>query len=130
MSGSCPECEHPADWHDPYEGCVGPNGIGGLGSEDCPCLRGPEAGTPPEDGTFEYLDVDGDLLVVGVFPNVVRRHAVNFPAVQVGVEHGTETLSVFVRIEDIPQVVAALQRAGASAARHLGRGATEGPSDG
>jgi hypothetical protein len=37
----CKTCGHPADWHDPYEGCVGPNGIGGIGSDDCPC-------TPPE----------------------------------------------------------------------------------
>jgi hypothetical protein len=33
----CQTCGHPADWHDPYEGCVGPNGIGGLGAEDCSC---------------------------------------------------------------------------------------------
>lgn len=70
--------------------------------------------------TFEYLDVDGDLLIVGVFPNVTRRHSANFPAVQVGIEHGAEQVSVFVRLEDIPQVVDALQKAAARAARHQG----------
>lgn len=33
----CPSCGHPVDGHDPYEGCVGPHGVGGLGSSDCPC---------------------------------------------------------------------------------------------
>jgi hypothetical protein len=39
---SCGHCDHPADWHDLHEGCVGPNGIGGLGSGDCTCTRSPD----------------------------------------------------------------------------------------
>ncbi|UPZ27693.1 hypothetical protein MUK60_07575 [Streptomyces sp. LRE541] len=38
----CAHCGHPGNWHDPWEGCVGPNGIGGPGSGDCTCTRGPD----------------------------------------------------------------------------------------
>ncbi|MGW0495069.1 hypothetical protein ACWD0Z_06400 [Streptomyces sp. NPDC003007] len=41
----CQHCGHPADWHDQHEGCVGPNGIGGLGSGDCTCTRNPATTT-------------------------------------------------------------------------------------
>lgn len=36
---TCKDCGHPADWHDAHEGCVGPNGIGGIGCDDCACDR-------------------------------------------------------------------------------------------
>lgn len=40
--GACGHCGHPADWHDPSEGCVGPDGIGSARSGDCTCTRSPE----------------------------------------------------------------------------------------
>ncbi|MFD9721066.1 hypothetical protein [Streptomyces sp. NPDC059076] len=38
---SCGHCGHPAEWHDEWEGCVGPDGVGGVGSGDCTCTRRP-----------------------------------------------------------------------------------------
>ncbi|MFJ9318277.1 hypothetical protein [Streptomyces globisporus] len=38
----CGHCSHPADWHDEWEGCVGPNGVGGVSSGDCTCTRCPD----------------------------------------------------------------------------------------
>ncbi|WP_030917406.1 hypothetical protein [Streptomyces sp. NRRL B-24720] len=46
-TSTCSHCEHPSDWHDEYEGCVGPNGIGGVGSGDCTCTRSPDQTTAP-----------------------------------------------------------------------------------
>lgn len=47
---ACGHCGHPATWHDPWEGCVGPDGIGSAGSGDCTCTRSPdEAQQDPAD---------------------------------------------------------------------------------
>ena len=49
----CGHCSHPADWHDLHEGCVGPNGIGGLGSGDCTCTRNPDQAATAADTSWQ-----------------------------------------------------------------------------
>lgn len=46
---ACGNCGHPAAWHDPWEGCVGPDGIGSAGSGDCTCTRSPDEAQQPEE---------------------------------------------------------------------------------
>ncbi|ACX71188.1 hypothetical protein pZL12.111c [Streptomyces phage ZL12] len=44
-------CGHPTEWHDEWEGCVGPDGIGAVNSGDCACTRRPAAPAAPEETT-------------------------------------------------------------------------------
>ncbi|MFF7313364.1 hypothetical protein [Streptomyces sp. NPDC008137] len=61
--------------------------------------------------SFEYLDIDGDVLVIGARGAIRRKHAAPFAAVQLGTEHGEEQTGVLIRVDDVDKVIEALQRA-------------------
>jgi hypothetical protein len=65
----CGHCGHPADWHDSHEGCVGPNGIGGVGSGDCTCTRSPDEAQQPAEDEARQLPCSLWLLSNGHAPH-------------------------------------------------------------